>query len=159
MAPAGKKGKVVAPPASVAPIRLTLLPSRVLKAENLGLVLLFMAGDTHEWVETIVWSASSVPSNLVRSTYPFFLHNIYAGLVPPFSAFFCAILSHCRVRALHRQPNSVLLLAVYAFYCEAFVGVRPSVVLFCHFFNLRSTAPGQPPCVSPLSMLGVRVPI
>ncbi|KAI4994433.1 hypothetical protein ZWY2020_034074 [Hordeum vulgare] len=39
--------------------------------------------------------------------------------------------------ALHLQPNSVLLLSVFAFYCEAFVGVQPSVALFRHFFSLR----------------------
>ncbi|KAI5021585.1 hypothetical protein ZWY2020_058315 [Hordeum vulgare] len=39
--------------------------------------------------------------------------------------------------ALHLQPNSILLLPVFAFYCEAFVGVRPSVALFRHFFIMH----------------------
>ncbi|KAE8775470.1 hypothetical protein D1007_52027 [Hordeum vulgare] len=39
--------------------------------------------------------------------------------------------------ALHLQPNSILLLSTFAFYYEAFIGVRPSVALFCHFFSLR----------------------
>ncbi|KAE8775007.1 hypothetical protein D1007_52529 [Hordeum vulgare] len=38
---------------------------------------------------------------------------------------------------LHLQPNSILLLFVFAFYCKAFVGARPSVALFRHFFSLR----------------------
>ncbi|KAE8820476.1 hypothetical protein D1007_01624 [Hordeum vulgare] len=36
-----------------------------------------------------------------------------------------------------KAPNSILILSVFAFYGEAFVGVRPSVALFCHFFSLR----------------------
>ncbi|KAE8806319.1 hypothetical protein D1007_17474 [Hordeum vulgare] len=40
-------------------------------------------------------------------------------------------------------PNSVLLLVILAFYCEASVGVKLSVALFCHLFSLRFTAQGQ----------------
>ncbi|KAE8776019.1 hypothetical protein D1007_51406 [Hordeum vulgare] len=38
---------------------------------------------------------------------------------------------------LHLQPNSILLLSVFAFYYEAFVGMEPLVALLHHFFNLR----------------------
>ena len=37
---------------------------------------------------------------------------------------------------MHLQPNSILLLSIFAFYCEAFVGVTPSIVLLRHFFSL-----------------------
>ena len=70
--------------------------------------------------------------------FPFFLHSLFAGLVPPFSRFFFAILDHYQIHALHLQPNSVFLLSVFAFYCEAFVGVKPSIALFRHFFSLRT---------------------
>ncbi|KAE8803346.1 hypothetical protein D1007_20789 [Hordeum vulgare] len=70
-------------------------------------------------------------------------------LVPLFSDFFYAILSHYHIQSLHLQPNSVLLMAIFAFYCEAFVGVRPSVALFRHFITLWFTAQGQrSACVS-----------
>ena len=69
--------------------------------------------------------------------YPFFLHNVFMGLAPPFSNFFYAILRHYKLHALHLHPNSILLLSIFAFYCEAFVGVAPSVALLCHFFYLR----------------------
>ncbi|KAE8783877.1 hypothetical protein D1007_42628 [Hordeum vulgare] len=65
------------------------------------------------------------------------LHSVFADLVPPFSSFFTTILNHYGIQALHLQPNSILLLSVFAFYYEAFVGVRPSVTLFRHFFSLR----------------------
>ncbi|KAE8777811.1 hypothetical protein D1007_49397 [Hordeum vulgare] len=51
--------------------------------------------------------------------------------------------------ALQHQPNSVLLLVIFVSYCEDFMGVRPSVVLFHHFFSLWFTATGQhSACVS-----------
>ncbi|KAE8778471.1 hypothetical protein D1007_48605 [Hordeum vulgare] len=94
MASAGKKGKVVASFVSDVVARPALMPSRISKAQDLGPVLLFVAGETDKLGATTVWSGSVAPSNLVRSTYPFFLHSIYDGLVLPFSDFFYAILSH-----------------------------------------------------------------
>ncbi|KAE8812308.1 hypothetical protein D1007_10659 [Hordeum vulgare] len=95
MAPAGKRGKATMPPTSAATTEPTLMPSRVSKADDLGLVLPFVDEDTLECGVTAVSPGSATPRSLVRSTYPFFLHNVYAGLVPPFSDFFYAILSHC----------------------------------------------------------------
>ena len=37
---------------------------------------------------------------------------------------------------VHLTPNAVLMLALFAHACEAFMGVRPSVALFHHFFSL-----------------------
>ena len=85
----------------------------------------------------MIWGGSSEKRPSSKAVYPFFLHSVFAGLVPSFSAFFTAILDHYGIQDLHLQPNSILLLSVFAFYCEAFVGVRPSVALFRHFFSLR----------------------
>jgi hypothetical protein len=68
---------------------------------------------------------------------PIFLHALLAGLVPPFSDFFFAILSHYQIQALHLNPASITLLATFAFLCEAMVGIPPSVALFRHFFSLH----------------------
>ena len=65
------------------------------------------------------------------------MSSIIAGLVPPFSEFFYAILRHYGLQALHLHPNSILLLSIFAFYCEGYVGVMPSVALLRHFFFLR----------------------
>ncbi|KAE8809111.1 hypothetical protein D1007_14289 [Hordeum vulgare] len=131
--------------------RAALMPSRI-SMEDFGPLV---ASDTDEGRATDIRPSSAAPSSLVKTAYPFFLHSIYAGLVPPFSDFFYAILSHYQIQALHLQPNSVLLLAIFAFYCEAFVGVRPSVALFRHFFSLRFTAPGQrSACISFIDVAG-----
>ena len=57
--------------------------------------------------------------------YPLFVSAIVAGLVPPFSEFFFSVLCHYKLQALHLHPNSVLLLAIFSYYCEAHVGVQP----------------------------------
>ena len=44
---------------------------------------------------------------------------------------------------MHLDPQSITLLAVFAFVCEAMVGISPSVALLCHFFSLRLTDPSQ----------------
>ena len=44
------------------------------------------------------------------------------GAGSPFSDFFYVVLSHYKPQALHMHPNSVLLLSIFAFYCEAYVG-------------------------------------
>ena len=62
------------------------------------------------------------------------MSSIVAVSVPPFSDFFYSILSHYKIHALHLHPNSILPLSIFAFYCEAYVGVMPSVALLCHFF-------------------------
>ncbi|KAE8787485.1 hypothetical protein D1007_38542 [Hordeum vulgare] len=45
--------------------------------------------------------------------------------------------SHYQIHALHLDPCSLILLSAFAFLCEAFVGVTPSVALLCHFFSLE----------------------
>lgn len=54
-----------------------------------------------------------------------------------------AILEYYQTQVLHLHPSSVLLLAIFAFLCEAFLGVRPSVVLFRHFYELRLISSDQ----------------
>ena len=64
---------------------------------------------------------------------PVFTHALMAGLVPPFSAFFLEILRHYRVHLLHLHPTLITILATFAYLCEAFLGVEPSVAFFRHF--------------------------
>jgi hypothetical protein len=61
---------------------------------------------------------------------PFFLFSIFAKMVPPFSPFFLAILETYGIQAIHLHPKSVALLAVFAYTCEAGIGIKPSVAYF-----------------------------
>jgi hypothetical protein len=80
-----------------------------------------------------MWPATSRFIDLPAMAYPLILHCVTAGLVPPFSLFFTAILEHYHISVLHLHPNSVTILAIFAFWCEAFVGIFPSVALFRSF--------------------------
>jgi hypothetical protein len=102
-----------------------------------------MGSDSNEWGATNVVVGMTANSDLSATHYPFFVHTLLAGLVLPFSPFFLVVLEHYQVQALHLHPDAVTLLSAFAFACEAFVGMEPSVVLLCHFFHLRITAPEQ----------------
>lgn len=66
---------------------------------------------------------------------PIFINFLTVGLVPPFFDFFLAVLEHFQLHMLHLHPNVVLVLAIFAHLCEGFVGVRPSLELFWHFYS------------------------
>ena len=65
---------------------------------------------------------------------------VVAGLVPPMSLFFHAVLAAYTLHVAHLHPNAVLLLAMFQHCCEAFVGIHPNVALFRHFFRPRVEA-------------------
>jgi hypothetical protein len=39
------------------------------------------------------------------------------------------------IQAIHLHPKSVTLLAVFAYACEAWIGIEPSVAYFRHLFS------------------------
>ena len=45
-----------------------------------------------------------------------------------------AILETYGLHMLHLHPNVVVMLSLFAYACEAYVGVTLSITLFCHFF-------------------------
>jgi hypothetical protein len=65
------------------------------------------------------------------------------GLVSPFSSFFKVVLEHYQISVLHLDPNSITILAIFAFWCEAFVGISPSIVLFRSYYSLHLTNPRE----------------
>src|SRR3954470_6963334 len=93
-------------------------------------------------------AGSATPEGQGSTFYPLFVSSIAAGLVPPFSEFFFSVLRHYNLQALHLQPNSVLLLAIFAYYCEAHVGVQPLVALLRQYFSLRVSRGSPSACVS-----------
>lgn len=104
-----------------------LLKSRFLNKERLDKVRLAVAADSNEWKATTIWSASCAIAGLSATSFPFFLYTVLCGMVPPFYDFFCAILEHYQIHVPHLHPESVLLLVVFAYLCEGFLGVVPSV--------------------------------
>ena len=111
--------------------------SLVLNNEAMGKVHPMLASSFNELGKTVAWPASRARIHRTATEVPFFIDALWAGLVPPFSAFFNAVLEHYQIHMLHLDPQSVTLLAVFAFVCEAMVGIAPSVALLRHFFSLH----------------------
>ncbi|KAE8817739.1 erythrocyte binding protein-like [Hordeum vulgare] len=74
---------------------------------------------------------------------PLHIHALLSGVLPPFSSFLTAVLSHYYIHELHLDPSSLVLLSAFAFLCEAFVGVTPSVALLRDFFSLEVVSEEQ----------------
>jgi hypothetical protein len=108
-----------------------------------------------EWGATRIWHDRVPRDTLPMTAQPFFLFSVFAGLVPPFSPFFLAILETYGIQAIHLHPKSVTLLAVFAYACEAWIGIKPSVVYFRHLFSLRSSGLNQSSgCISFIATAG-----
>jgi hypothetical protein len=109
----------------------------------------------NEWGATRIWHSRAPWDTLPATVQPFFLFSVFAGLVPPFSPFILAILETYGIQAIHLHPKSVTLLAVFAYACEAWIGIKPSVAYFCHLFSLRSSGLNQSSgCVSFIATAG-----
>ncbi|KAE8788381.1 hypothetical protein D1007_37566 [Hordeum vulgare] len=68
---------------------------------------------------------------------PLHSHTLLSGVLPLFSSFLVAVLSHYQIHLLHLDPSSLVLLSAFTFLCAAFVRVTPSVTLLRHFFSLE----------------------
>jgi hypothetical protein len=81
--------------------------------------------------------AGSTPLNdLVAWEFILFNSCVMCGLVPPISSFFLLLLEEFGLQLQHLTPHSVLLMAFFAHFMEMFVGVRPYVTIFRHFYAL-----------------------
>ena len=87
----------------------------------------------------MAWPASRAEVDMMATEVPIHLHALWAGLIPPFSNFFNVVLSHYQINTLHLDPQSIILLVVFAFVYEAMVGIAPSITLLHHFFSLHLT--------------------
>jgi hypothetical protein len=54
-------------------------------------------------------------------------------MVPPMSLFLHVVLTTYGVVLVHFHPKSFLARVIFQHLCEAFVGMYPSVALFCYF--------------------------
>jgi hypothetical protein len=66
-----------------------------------------------------------------------FQHFIEHGLGLPTSNFFCGLLFHYGIELHHLNPNSILHIAIFVHFCEAFLGLEPHFNLFCYLFHLK----------------------
>ena len=121
---------------------LALDPSNVGHGPALATAMCMVATSSSDHPATTVHPGTVLPSTLPKNSYPFFCRSIIAGLVPPFSSFFMAVLDHYGIQPLHLHPDSYLLLSIFSFYCEGLLGVKPSVALlrcFCYLVEGSKT--------------------
>jgi hypothetical protein len=116
-----------------------LFESRIKSNRELQTVCEMIGSKNSEWGATRIWHGRTPWKALPVTAHPFFLFSVFASLVPPFSPFLLAILETYGIQAIHLHPKSVTLLAVFAYACEAWIGIKPSVVYFRHLFSLRSS--------------------
>ena len=102
------------------------------KEAQLDKVRHMAASETNEHGASVLKPADNAGGGL----YPIFMHTLFAGLVPPFSDFFLAVLERYQIQILHLHPNSILILSIFAYLCEAYIGIPPSVDLFSSFYAL-----------------------
>ena len=91
MAP--RKVKVDAHPAWYSPA----LDAPNMSEKNLVATRLMTAVDGSDMGETGLRADSAEPEAKGSTFYPFFMNTVIAGLVPPFSEFFYAVLHHYRL--------------------------------------------------------------
>jgi hypothetical protein len=66
-----------------------------------------------------------------------------------------AILETYGIQMIHLHPRSVALLAVFAYACEACIGIKPSVAYVRHLFSLWPSGLNQSSgCVSFITIAG-----
>ena len=96
-----------------------------------------VASDANEHKATVLRSPSVLASERSPLDVRVFYCFLCAGLVPPMSTFLHAVLTEYGLLLAQLHPNGLLVLAIFQFLCEFFVGVMPSVALFRHYFGLR----------------------
>ncbi|KAE8776287.1 hypothetical protein D1007_51097 [Hordeum vulgare] len=138
----GKGGGSLGPTAPAAP-QAPLGWSMVVNFEGLEKIRLVVVVGSNEWGTTQIWPGSWPQGEMAAPVVPLHIHAPLSAVMPPFSSFLTAVLSHYQIHALHLYPNSLVLLSAFAFLCEAFVGVTPSVALLCHFFSLELVSEEQ----------------
>jgi hypothetical protein len=80
-------------------------------------------------------------ANMRLGDFVFFAAYALTGLVPLLSSFFLTLLEYYGLQLQHLSPNSIALVAIFFHLREIYVGVRPLVRLFGHFFVLKAVSP------------------
>ena len=94
-----------------------LVGTRIHTTEALDKIRLMATGKDNEHGASILKAARF--GKLAAGLYPILFQTIFAGLVPPFSPFLEEVLAFYQIQLLHLHPNSILILAIFAYLCEA----------------------------------------
>ena len=77
----------------------------MLNDEAMDKVRPMLATSFNEWGKMVAWPVSHARIAWAATEVPIFIDVLWAGLIPPFSAFFNAVLEHYQIHMLHLDPN------------------------------------------------------
>jgi hypothetical protein len=75
--------------------------------------------------------------NIELSEIVLFVPFIQHGLGLPAYPFLHGLLHYYGITLNHLNPNSILHLSIFVHFYEIFLGIPPSITLFCYFFKLK----------------------
>lgn len=67
---------------------------------------------------------------------PVFLAYIECGLRLPVHKFLLRVLEHYGVELVNLAPNSIANISIFAYLCEAYLGIQPNLKLFSYFYRM-----------------------
>jgi hypothetical protein len=109
------------------------------KAKTEDLLALLNSGFLRE-KEVDMWRAAAgdlYPMEKNPDETPMFTRFAERGLSFPASDFFKGLLEYYDIEYLNLNPNSIFLTSVFVHFCEAFLGIKPHLVLFRKFFRVK----------------------
>jgi hypothetical protein len=81
--------------------------------------------------------AGSLPlADLDVGEFVLFVAYASCGLALPISSFFLLLLEEYGLQLQHLTPQSILLVVIFAHFMEMFMGVKPCVSVFKHYYSL-----------------------
>jgi hypothetical protein len=110
-------------------------PRHFQRQDQLDSVRRLLGWTTPELARKIRAGSSSL-NDLIVGEFVLFNTYISCGLAPPISSFFHLLLEEFSFQLQHLTPHSILLVSVFVHFMEMFVGVRPCVSIFRHFYAL-----------------------
>jgi hypothetical protein len=78
------------------------------------------------------WPTEKHPNEI-----PMFARFVEFGLGLPTSDFFWGLLDFYKIEHMHLNPNSILVVAIFVHFCEAFLGIQPHFALFRKLYRLK----------------------
>jgi hypothetical protein len=119
------------------------------KAKTEDLLALVSSGFLWE-KEMDMWHAAArdpYPMEKNADEIPMFARFVERGLALPVSDFFKGLLKYYSIEYLNLNPNRIFHISVFVHFCEAFIGIKPHLVLFRKFFRLKPQPSANDPRV------------
>jgi hypothetical protein len=109
------------------------------KLETEDLLTLVNSRFLHEKEMDLWCTATGDPYPMERNPdeIPMFAWFVEHGLALPASDFFKGMLRYYGIEYLNLNPNGIFHISICVHFCEAFVGIRPHLILFRKFFRVK----------------------